>query len=152
MMASTGLSVGGLTLRSRAAIGRLLEVAVKNILTTALEFVLGLSLLGLSRAVPMMVEPHLGSLVHLSADTLWKFHFFAGAALGVGLFQVTFAVLNWSRSRLVAAAFAVPLSGALCVLFANVSFYGITQWTATLVAGNMLAVYMGDARERARAG
>lgn len=141
----TGLPVGG------AAKYPLVEAAMKNILTTSGEFIVGLSFIALSRGIPMMVEPRLGSIVRLDPDTRWKFTFLAGCALLLGMFQVLFLALNWGRIRTVMAITGVFLSGALCYVFYTVDFHGIVLWNAVLLLGNVIAVYMGETRERLRA-
>jgi len=129
----------------------LVEVAVKNMIATFGELLVGLSFIGLSRAIPMMVEPRLGAIVRLDPDTRWKFTFLAGCALVLGAFQVIFLALGFSRVRTIMAIAGVFLSGALVYVFYTVAFHGIVTWAAVLFLGNVIAVYLGETRERNRA-
>ena len=142
-----GLPVGGLE-PSRHP---LVEAAMKNIISTFGELLLGLSFIALSRAIPMMVEPRLGAVVRLDPDTHWKFTFLAGCCLVLGFFQVLFLALNWSRVRTIVAMTGVFLSGALTLVFYRVDFHGVVSWTVILLIGNVIAVYLGETRERIRA-
>lgn len=129
----------------------LVEAAMKNIISTFGELLIGLSFIALSRAIPMTVEPRLGAIVRLDPDTRWKFTFLAGCCLVLGFFQVLFLALNWSRVRTIVAMTGVFLSGALTLVFYRVDFHGIVSWTVILLIGNVIAVYLGETRERIRA-
>lgn len=142
-----GLPVGG----AESSRHPLVEAAMKNVISTSGELILGLSFIALSRAIPMMVEPRLGAVVRLDPDTRWKFTFLAGCCLVLGFFQVLFLALNWSRVRTIVAMTGVFLSGALTLVFYRVDFHGIVSWTVILLIGNVIAVYLGETRERIRA-
>ena len=129
----------------------LMEVGVKHILSALGEFLLGIAFCGLARVIPNIIEPHLGSLVNLPQETRWIFHFLAGASLVLGIFQVLFVLLDYSRVRTIVATFGIFLSAALWWAFNGVRFHGVSEWALTLFIGNVLALYAGDARERARA-
>lgn len=124
---------------------------MKNMIATFGELLTGLSFIALSRTIPMMVEPRLGAIVRLDPDTRWKFTFLAGCALVLGLFQVLFLALNWGRVRTIMAIVGVFLSGALLYVFYTVDFHGVVAWAAILFIGNVIAVYLGETRERIRA-
>jgi len=124
---------------------------MKNALAAIGEVMTGFGLLALAVVIPVMIEPHLGSLVKIPVEMRWRYHVLAGICGLLGAEQLFAVARTWLRARLWVARAAVFISGVLAAVFYKIDFWGILPLAGMIFLGNLLATFRWELREAERA-
>lgn len=124
---------------------------MKNALAAIGEVMTGFGLMVLAVVIPVMIEPRLGSLVNVQANTRWRYHVLAGVCGLLGVEQLFAVAKTWLRARLWVARAAVFLSGVLGAVFYKIDFWGVLVLAAMVFIGSLLTTFRWELREAERA-